>query len=103
MEGNRMNMIKKNALQSLAAVLLLGSWSAFGAPGTETGTAAIAASGTSTPGEIVAAENDAPCAFGMCKEARFEQPRVETLIRSDVMPSFYSPALTPTVEAEAGC
>ncbi len=87
----------------LAALLLLGSGAVFAVPGDEAATAEVAASNGSTPDAEATAQQAEPCQFGMCTEARFEEPRVDTLIRSDVMPNFYSPALTPTVEAEAGC
>ena len=86
----------------LAALLLAGSGAVFAVTGDEAATAAVEASSSSASDAAASAQAE-PCSFGMCTEARFEEPRVDTLIRSDVMPNFYSPALTPTVEAEAGC
>lgn len=92
-------------LRQLAALVLCGICSLFATASASDKPPEIAAS---TPATAVSTESEhAPqattCVFGGCKEAVFEDPKVETVVGSDVMPKFYSPALHPSVEAEAGC
>jgi hypothetical protein len=90
-------------LLSLATLLALGSSPVRALP--EAGASNSAEDPVTIAADAAEASADAstPCSFGMCKEAAFVEPKVQTLIRSDVMPGFFSPALTPSVEPEAGC
>jgi hypothetical protein len=107
-EENDMHMMKTLRLRQLAALLLAGG-SAIAAA--ETGTAsteaiqpyAEAAGLIPSAAESEATAQRETCHFGMCQDPRFDQPRIETVIGSDVMPLFSSPALRVSGETETGC
>ncbi len=107
-----MHIMKTLRLRQLAALLLLASCSAIAAA--ETGTASTEAikpdaeaagsiSSAATLFESEATTQRQACHFGMCQEPHFDQPKVETMVGSDAMPMFFSPALWVPGEAEAGC
>lgn len=101
-----MNIMMKRPLRQLAvALLLLGSVPAFATA--EMGTAPNAAEVSAPTDVAMTAYKEAvqpePCHYGVCQETSIDEPKVETVVGSDALPGFNSPALNPTVEAEDGC
>ena len=100
-----MNIMKKKPLRQVAALLVLASCSTIASA--ETGTepratdASTQATATATPFKNTAPRE--PCHYGVCQESYLDDPKLDTVVGSDVMPGFYSPALNPTVEKKTGC
>ncbi len=100
-----MTIMKKQPLRQLAVLLVLAGGSAIAAAETSTTPNAGEAStqtAVAATSNKEAMQND-DCHYGVCQEAERGASKVETVVGSDVMPGFYSPALNPTVEEEAGC
>src|SRR5688572_5307825 len=100
-----MHLLNSRKRHPLAVLFLLAGFSSFAAA--ETGTASDLAAAAIQPATTVAGSEGAAqrdtCIFRFCDEANLDAPQVETVVGSDVMPAFNSPALNPTVEAKAGC
>ncbi len=106
-----MKMIKSLRLRHIAALLLLGSCSAFAAgqlPASAEASDGVDEVGgslkqTATLFEINGATPDQACHFAMCKEHVFDEPKIETVLGSDVLPGFGSPALSDTGQDDDRC
>lgn len=86
------------------AVLMFAAVGSAHAADAETGTAADGSvQNAATVAPVVMEAQTADCAFGMCKAARFDEPKPATVVGSDVMPDFSSRALNVGAETKAGC
>jgi hypothetical protein len=102
---NEMTIMKRQPLRQLAVLLLLAGCSAIAAAETS---ATPEAAEASTQAEVAVtsykeAIQSGDCHYGVCQEPDVGAPKVETVVGSDIMPGFNSPALTPTIEEKAGC
>jgi hypothetical protein len=100
-----MIIMKRPSLRQLAVLLVLAGCSAIAAA--EPSPMPNAAEASTEAEVAVTSYKEAipsgDCHYGVCQEPGLDEQKVETVVGSDVMPGFNSPALNPTVEEEAGC